>query len=65
MRQLDTPDLCARLDRMKWLCDRLEEAQDDRDKYRQLVHRIHVETEALHAAICKSLPKEAAGSATR
>jgi hypothetical protein len=47
---------------MKWLCDRLEEAQDDRDKYRQLVHRIHVETEALRATICKSLPKEAARS---
>jgi hypothetical protein len=29
MNELDTPDLCARLDTMKKLCDQLEDAQKD------------------------------------
>jgi hypothetical protein len=52
MNKLDTPDLCARLETMKALCDRLEEVQDEPQKYRQLVERIRVEADAVHAMVC-------------
>lgn len=52
MTKLDTPDLCAHLDTLKNLCDRLEEAQDDPTRYRELVRRIRVETEAFQQAVC-------------
>jgi len=42
---LNIPDLCARLDRIKALCGRLEELQDDQMKYRDLVDRIRSETD--------------------
>ena len=52
MTNLNTPDLCAQLDRLKDLCDRLEEAQGDPERYRDLVRRIRVETEAFQQAVC-------------
>jgi hypothetical protein len=52
MNKLDTLDLCARLDTMKALCDRLEALQDEPQKYRQLVDRIRVEADAVHAMVC-------------
>jgi len=53
---LSTPDLCAHLDRLKSLCDRLEETQHDPDAYRDLVHTIRLETEAFRALICGVSP---------
>jgi hypothetical protein len=49
---LSTPDLCAHLDRLKSLCDGLEEAQRDPDAYRHLVYQIRMETEAFRALVC-------------
>jgi len=56
MPRLDTPDFCAHLDRLKTLCDRLEKAQKDERRYRELMRRIRVETDALHASICRFQP---------
>jgi hypothetical protein len=56
MSRLDTPDFCAHLDRLKILCDRLEKAQKDERRYRELVRRIRAETDALHATICRFQP---------
>ena len=52
MSKLDIPDICAHLDRLKRLCDRLEKAQSDEQRYRELCSQIRAETEALHATIC-------------
>jgi hypothetical protein len=49
---LSTPDLCAHLDRLKSLCDGLEDAQRDPDLYRNLVDRIRAETEVFRALVC-------------
>jgi hypothetical protein len=49
---MSTPDLCAVLDRLTRLCDQLEDAQDDRHRYRDLVSKIRAETDALQAAVC-------------
>ena len=49
---LSTPDLCAHLDRLKSLCDGLEDAQRDPDLYRSLVNQIRMETEAFRALVC-------------
>jgi hypothetical protein len=54
MEKLDTPDLCARLDSMKTLCDRLEAAQDQPQKYRELVELIRIEADALRDTVCES-----------
>ena len=56
MPRLDTPDFCAHLDRLKALCDRLEKAQNDERRYRELVRRIRAETDALHVTICRFQP---------
>lgn len=56
MPNLDTPDLCSHLDRLKVLCDKLEKAQKDERRYRELVRRIRMETDALHASICRFQP---------
>ena len=56
MARLDTPDLCAHLDRLTRLCDRLEKAQADAPRYRELVRKIRQETDALHASICRLNP---------
>lgn len=53
---LSTPDLCAHLDRLRDLCDRLEETQRDPDAYRDLVHKIRLEAEAFQALICGESP---------
>ena len=53
---LETPDLCAHLDRMRRLCDRLEEAQDDPQRYRQIVRSIQSEVDAFRDAICRYQP---------
>jgi hypothetical protein len=50
--KLDTPDLCARLDTMKTLCDELERAQDDPERYRRLVDKIRREADALRDTVC-------------
>jgi hypothetical protein len=56
MPNLDTPDFCAHLDRLKALCDRLEKAQKDDRRYREIARRIRAETDALHATICRHQP---------
>jgi hypothetical protein len=53
MNKLDTPDLCARLETMKRLCDRLEDAQGDPREYRALVERIRLEANALRDTVCR------------
>ena len=53
MSKLDIPDICAHLDRLKRLCDRLEKAQTDEGYYRELCAQIRAETEVLHATICR------------
>jgi hypothetical protein len=58
MTNLDTPDLCARLDSLKKLCDRLEDAQGNPEKYQDLVRKIRVETEMFQREVCAYLPKE-------
>jgi hypothetical protein len=52
MGKLDIPDVCAHLDRLKRLCDRLEKAQGDEQRYRELSMKIRAETDALHEMIC-------------
>jgi hypothetical protein len=54
MDKLDTPDLCARLDTMKALCDRLEAAQHEPQKYHQLVELIRIEADALRNTVCET-----------
>jgi hypothetical protein len=54
MSQLHIPDICAHLDRLKRLCDRLEKAQSDEQRYRELASQIRAETEVLHATICSA-----------
>jgi branched-subunit amino acid aminotransferase/4-amino-4-deoxychorismate lyase len=56
MSKLDIPDICAHLDRLKRLCDRLEKAQSDEQRYRELAMQIRLETDALHAMICSYPP---------
>ena len=56
LNPLSTPDLCAHLDRLKRLCDQLEETQRDPDAYRDLVHKIRLETDAFRALICGVTP---------
>jgi hypothetical protein len=53
VQKLDTPDLCASLDRLKALCDRLEAAQDDPEQYRRLVASIREETDVLRDTVCR------------
>ena len=56
MSKLHIPDICAHLDRLKRLCDRLEKAQSDEQQYRELAMQIRVETDALHSMICAYPP---------
>ena len=56
MSKLDIPDICAHLDRLKRLCDRLEKAQADEARYHELCRQIRAETEVLHATICSYPP---------
>jgi hypothetical protein len=63
MAKLDIPDICAHLDRLKRLCDRLEKAQTDEKRYRELAGQIRAETDALHATIC-NYPLPVAGRDT-
>jgi hypothetical protein len=56
MSRLDIPDICAHLDRLKKLCDRLEAAQSDELRYRELSAQIRAETDALHVMICAYTP---------
>ena len=56
MSKLDIPDICAHLDRLKRLCDRLEKAQSDEERYRELATQIRLETDALHSMICRYSP---------
>ena len=56
MSKLYIPDICAQLDRLKRLCDRLEKVQSDEERYGELARQIRVETEVLHATICNPPP---------
>ena len=56
MSKLYIPDICAQLDRLKQLCDRLEKVQSDEQRYRELARQIRAETEVLHATICNPRP---------
>jgi hypothetical protein len=56
MSKLYIPDICAQLDRLKELCDRLEKVQSDERRYGELARQIRAETEALHATICSAPP---------
>ena len=60
MEKLDTPDLCARLDTMKRLCDQLELAQDHPEQYQVLLQKIRVEADVLRDTVCSSRTMEAA-----
>ena len=42
----DADDICARLERMKKLCDELEAAQKDARAYHTLIERMRVEADA-------------------
>ena len=53
MGQLETPDLCAHIDRLKRLCADLEDAQDDKTRYRALVDLIQIEVDALRNMVCR------------
>ena len=53
MQQLEIPDLCAHLDRLRSLCDRLESAQGEPAKYEGLVAAIRAEADALTATLCR------------
>jgi hypothetical protein len=59
MSKLYIPDICAQLDRLKRLCDRLEKVQSDEERYGELTRQIRAETEVLHATICSSPPATA------
>ena len=56
MSKLYIPDICAQLDRLKRLCDRLEKVQSDEERYGELARQIRAETEVLHATICSPRP---------
>ncbi len=56
MAGLELPDLCAYIDRLKLLCKRLEKAQSDDQRYRELEKQIRNETDALHAVISRMRP---------
>lgn len=56
MSRLEIPDICAHLDRLKRLCDRLEKAQSDEKRYRELAVQIRAEMDSLHAMICDRAP---------
>jgi len=56
MSQLDIPDMCSHLDRLKRLCDQLEKAQSNEQRYRELAIQIRAETEALNATIERPIP---------
>ncbi len=58
MTNLETPDLCARLDSLKKLCDRLEAAQTHPDRYEDLVRKIRMEMEMFQREVCAYAPKE-------
>lgn len=61
---LSTPDLCAHLDRLKSLCDRLEDTQHDQDAYHHLVNQIRMETDAFRALICGVTAERVAAATT-
>lgn len=58
MTKLHTPDLCARLDSLKKLCDRLEAAQTSPARYQDLVRKIRMEMEMFQREVCAYAPKE-------
>ena len=55
MSNLDIPDMCAHLDRLQRLCNQLERAQSDEQRYREIASRILAETVALQATINRPL----------
>ena len=56
MDGLDLPDLCAHLDRLTLLCNRLEQAQSDSERYHDLEEQIRSETDAMRALISRLRP---------
>lgn len=65
MSKLLIPDICAHLDRLKRLCDRLEKVQSDEERYLDLASQIRAETEVLHATICSYAPSAASRATVR
>jgi hypothetical protein len=56
----DTPtrdEICARLERMKQLCDELDGAQTDRRRYTDLIARIRAEADAFRQTLGTHDPK--------
>jgi hypothetical protein len=51
--KLEIPDLCARLDSLRKLCDRLENSQSNPDEYRRIAENISAEAEALQTLVCE------------
>lgn len=47
----DSDDICARLDRIRKLCDELESAQNDTKKYHALMERIRSEADAFRRTL--------------
>lgn len=58
MTKLDMPDLCARLDGLKRLCDRLEALQADPEGYHDLVGKIRIQMGIFQQEVCAYQPKE-------
>lgn len=58
MTDMKVPDLCAQLDRMKFLCDQLEASQGDARRSRELVEQIRLEAEALSYTVCALEPQK-------
>jgi len=52
MNTLHTPDICAQVDRLKTLCDRLEDAQSDPARYRSIVAQIRSEAVGIYELVC-------------
>jgi hypothetical protein len=65
MSKLDLPDMCAHLDRLQRLCNKLEKAQSDEQRYREIAFQIRAETDALHAIICRPFPSLASTDGVR
>jgi hypothetical protein len=52
----DSDELCARLERMKKLCDQLDAAQGDVSKLRHLIERMRAEAELFRQHIATHDP---------
>jgi len=65
MSKLDIPDMCAHLDRLQRLCARLEKAQSDEQRYREISKQISAETDALRVTISRPFAADGRGDGVR